>query len=191
MKGLPKLMAKDQYEKYTACGYWIIRRSHRFWSGGFTNQTIEQVIMRMLKVCGGLIHGHGLTKSTQAKVVKAVPQTVPVCDSFESFCGVHSQTSDQQADLWATTTSRDGRDSVIFCNYFTSHAPFAYGGHYYDSLVNTATGTVISKCSSANCAVELGIETAAHLTGQKYSNVKLERNDFVKSTEAATITATV
>lgn len=48
MKTLNALMAPDQYRKYTFNGFWTIRRSDRFWSGGFTDQTIEQVLMRML-----------------------------------------------------------------------------------------------------------------------------------------------
>ena len=158
MKDVPKIMAKDQYEKNTACGYWTIRRSHRFWYGGFTDQTIEQVLMRMFKVRGGLAHGRGITTSTQAKVVHSLPQTIPVCDSLESFCGEHSQTSDQHSDLWATSTTRDGRHIVTFCNYCT------YGGDYHDGLVSISTGVVAAKCSSADCAVELGIEAAARLT---------------------------
>lgn len=191
MKELPKIMAKDQYEKYTACGYWTIRRSHRFWSGGFTDQTIEQVLMRMLKVRGGLAHGRGITTSTQAKFVHALPQTVPVCDSLESFCGLHSQTSDQHSDLRATTTTRDSRHFLTFCNYFTSHSPFAYGGDYRDCLVSISTGAVAPKCCNADSAVELGIQAAASLTGQNYSDVKLKRNDRIISIGAATNTATV
>ena len=79
MKDVPKIMTKDQCEKYTACEYWNIRRSQRFWSGGFTDQTIEQVLMQMLKVRGGLAHVRDIT---QAKVVHSLPQTVPVCDSL-------------------------------------------------------------------------------------------------------------
>ena len=64
--------------RYTSCGYWPIRRNHRFWSGGFTDQTIEHaVLMRMLKSRGGLAHGRGINPAhgrginpgTQAKLV--------------------------------------------------------------------------------------------------------------------------
>ena len=128
----------------------------------------------MLKVRGGLAHGRGITTSTQTNVVHSLRQTVPVCDSLQSFYSVHSQTSDQHSDLWAITTTRDGRNIVTFCNYFTSHPPFGYGVDYHDGLVSISTGVVAPKCSSADCAVELGIETAARLTGQNYFDVKLK-----------------
>ena len=46
---------------------FTIRREDEFWSGNFTDQTIEQFLMRMLKVSGGLAHGRGITDSTQTK----------------------------------------------------------------------------------------------------------------------------
>ena len=147
--------------------------------------------MQMLKVHGGLAHGCGITMSTQAKVINALPQTVPICDSLELFCGVHSGTSDQHTDLRATATARDSRDAVTFCNYFTSHPPFAYGGKCCDNLINIATRVVIPKCSNADCAVDLAIEAAARLTEQSYSDAKLKRNDRVKSIGAATYTTTL
>ena len=54
MQELSDIMNPQQYVKYTSDGYWTIRRSHRFWSGGFSDQTIEQVLMRMLKTIGVL-----------------------------------------------------------------------------------------------------------------------------------------
>lgn len=50
MKKLSQIMDDDQFAKYPSEGYWTIRRSNRFWSGNFTDQTIEQVLMRMSKV---------------------------------------------------------------------------------------------------------------------------------------------
>ena len=58
-------------------------------------------------------------------------------------------------------------------------------------MVSISTGVVDPECSSADCAVELGIEAAARLTGQNYSDVKLKRNVRVISIGAATNTATV
>ena len=53
MKNL-KTLTPDQYQKYISNGFWTVQRSEMFWSGGFTDQTIEQVLMRMLKARGKL-----------------------------------------------------------------------------------------------------------------------------------------
>ena len=73
MKNLNTIMGWDQFAKYTSDGYWTIRRSNRFWSGNFTDQTIEQVLMRMVKSKGGLAHGRGVTASTQYIMVHIIP----------------------------------------------------------------------------------------------------------------------
>lgn len=65
MKQLPHILSEEQFQKYTSEGYWTMRRSNRFLSGNFTDQTIEQVLMRMVKTRGGHAHGSGVTASTQ------------------------------------------------------------------------------------------------------------------------------
>ena len=40
MKDLPNIMRPDQYQQFTTEGFFTIRRSHRFWSGNFSDQTI-------------------------------------------------------------------------------------------------------------------------------------------------------
>ena len=49
MNQLKTKMNIEDFTKYTSQGYWTIRRSNRFRSGNFTDQTIEQVLVRMLK----------------------------------------------------------------------------------------------------------------------------------------------
>ena len=53
MKKLPEIMTEAQFRTFTEDGYFTIRRKDEFWAGNFTNQTIEQVLMRMLKAPDG------------------------------------------------------------------------------------------------------------------------------------------
>ncbi|CAH1100906.1 unnamed protein product [Psylliodes chrysocephalus] len=62
-------MPKEEYDKFVASGYFTIRRTSKFWSGIWTDLTIEQVLMRSMKVEGGLTRGRGLTHSTIARWV--------------------------------------------------------------------------------------------------------------------------
>ncbi|MES9880176.1 MAG: hypothetical protein ABW185_04765 [Sedimenticola sp.] len=191
MKKLSTIMSDVQYDQYARSGYWTIRRSDRFWSGIFTDQTIEQVLMRMLKTRGGLNHGRGITSSTQSKMVHVMPQTVPVCESLENFCGIETQTSDQHSDLRATTTARDGQHYDLFRNWFDDHSPFSYAGEHCDSLVSVSTGIVAPKSANADRAFEIGRESAEHLTGDNYADAKLKRKDRVISIGTASNGVTV
>ena len=139
MKKLPQIMSEAEFAKYTSRGYWTIRRSHRFWSGIFIDQTIEQTLMRMLKTRGGLAHGRGITPSTQSKMVCILPQITLLCASLESFCGTHVSTTDQHTDLRPTATARDGEHFIKFSSYLSTHSPFSYTGEYATKLVNIAT----------------------------------------------------
>ena len=71
MRDLPNIMSEDQYKAYIQQSYYTIRRSHRFWSGIFTDQTIEQTLMRSINAPGGLSHGRDLTESIQASFIHA------------------------------------------------------------------------------------------------------------------------
>ncbi|KAK3895921.1 hypothetical protein Pcinc_000394 [Petrolisthes cinctipes] len=49
MNSIEQVMASEEYKLFTAKGYFTIRRGSEFWSGNFSDQTIEQFLMRMLK----------------------------------------------------------------------------------------------------------------------------------------------
>ncbi len=42
MEGLSNIMSDEQYRDFTDGGYFTIRRTEKFWSGNFSDQTIEQ-----------------------------------------------------------------------------------------------------------------------------------------------------
>ena len=95
MNSIQQVMPPEEYTLFSSKGYFTIRRVNEFWSGNFSDQTIEQFLMRMLKTSGGMTHGRGITDSTLTKWVHALPYCVPVCDALEKFTGVHSTTSEQ------------------------------------------------------------------------------------------------
>ena len=181
MKELPNIMDETTYNKYTTYGYWTLRRSHMFWSGIFTDQTIEQVLMRMLKTHGGLAHGRGITSSTQSRMVNVLSQTVRVCETLENFCGVHTHTSDQHKDMRTTATARDGQHFLMFKDFMSQHSPFAYIGVNHNRLVSITTGAVAPQQANADSAFEVGNDAAARLTGLNYADATLRRNDKVTS----------
>ena len=132
----------------------------------------------MLKARGGLAGGRGLISSTRSRFIHVLPKTVPMCDSLESFCDVHSQT-DQHTDLRETTITRDNVHQKIFRNFFISHSPFAYDGAKHDKLISIASGIVAPKYANVDRAIEIGEASASRLTGQNYSDVKMKRKERV------------
>lgn len=60
-----KKLNPEEYERFVNQGFFTVRRSDNFWSGIWTDLCIEQDLMRMIKVVGGLIGRH-FTESTIA-----------------------------------------------------------------------------------------------------------------------------
>ena len=61
MGNLAQHMPQAEYKQFPEKGYFTIRRTERFWGGNFSDQTIEQGLMRLLKTSGGMTHGRGIT----------------------------------------------------------------------------------------------------------------------------------
>ena len=97
MCSLHDVMDKNEFQAYTEKGFFTTRRSDRFWSGVWSDMTIEQVLMRAMKVSGGLTRGRGITESTLAKWVCALPLCIPLCTAVEEFAGSHTESSEQHS----------------------------------------------------------------------------------------------
>ena len=177
MESLDKCMPVDEYKLFTESGYFTIRRQDAFWAGNFSDQTIEQFLMRTLKTSGGMTHGRGITDSTLTKWVHALPRCAPICDALEQFTGVHTGTSEQHKDLRQSSQARDIKDRGIFEGWLHAHPPFA--GYEADRLVSVATGIVASESVNCDRAVEIGSKAASDMTGKKFTDVSLRRNDKV------------
>ena len=51
---IPHKMPVEEYKLFTEKMYFTIRRTDKFWDGIFSEQTIEQFLMRQLKSLGGM-----------------------------------------------------------------------------------------------------------------------------------------
>ena len=83
MRELEKKMSPEQFAKFAGRGFFTIRRADGFWSGNFTDQVIEQDLMRLVKTSGGLPHGRGITYNVLKKWDHAMPKCIPICDALE------------------------------------------------------------------------------------------------------------
>lgn len=92
-------MTIDEFKRFTKEGYFTIRRSEKYFSGIFTDQTIEQTTMRLAKSHEGLtVHGRGITDNVTAKWTMSMYSMMNICEQFEIFCDVYSQCSEHHID---------------------------------------------------------------------------------------------
>ena len=95
---LENIMDIVEYDKFCRQGFFTMRRSNRFWTGVWSDMTIEQVLMRAMKCSGGLTHGRGLTEAIIAKWILSMIAIMEVVNQMENFCDVSFSTSEQHVD---------------------------------------------------------------------------------------------
>ena len=118
MKKLPENMTEAQFRTFRGLVKIVILL------GLETLRTIQfKFLIRMLKASGGLAHGRGVTDSTQTRSVHVMPRCIPICSYLESFCGVHTKTSDQHNDIRACSTSQDVTVYTSVLGWFHEHSP--------------------------------------------------------------------
>ena len=146
--------------------------------------------MRAMKVSGGLTRGRGITESTLAKWVCALPLCIPLRTASEEFAGSHTESSEQHSkasdhqDLRPAQQARDQADLEQFIQGLEAHPPFS--GHYGCELVSLSTG--ITGDSSVTChnAKEVGQQLKQQMVGKSFADVKMNRKGKVKTLAAMT-----
>ena len=155
--------------------FFTIWRSDRFWSGVWSDMTIEQVLMCAMKVSGGLTQGRGITESTLAKWVCALPLCTPLCTAVEEFAGSHTESSEQHSkasdhqDLRPAQQARDQADLEQFIQWLEPHPPFS--GHYGGELVSLSTGVTGDSSVTCHNAKEVGQQLQKQMVGKSFADV--------------------
>ena len=72
-------------------GYHTVRRSERLWTGLWTDIVIEQVLMRSLKIRGGLTRGRGMTESVRQQWVYIMHACAAINDAMTRCQGGYMQ----------------------------------------------------------------------------------------------------
>ena len=184
MLELRNKMSTTDFENFTSKGYFTIRRSNRFWAGIFSDQTIEQWLMRQCKSPAGLTRGRGFTDSTASKFVHALPKCVHLCHALEIFAGAHSLSSEQHRNLSQSTQIRDLHDVQTFVNWLLDHNLFSCTRE--GLLMNIANGFIADASINCDNALNIGLAAINKMTGKCFFDLSLSRKDKVKSLAATT-----
>lgn len=186
MLELETRMTKEDYDKFVGNGYFTIRRTSKFWSGIWSDMIIEQVLMRSMKVEGGLTHGRGLTESSISRWVNTIPVTIHVISAVEKLTGISSVYSNQHVELRESRKNRDTSDSKKFLLWLKKHSPFECPS---DTLISISTGIKADKTVNCECAKVIGQASLNKFTGKTFDKAKFSRKDKVKN--MATMTKTI
>ena len=154
--------------------------------------TIEQVLMKMMKVQGGLTRGRGISKSTLVYFISALPPCIPLMEAIEEISGVSCATTDQHTvykqhkELKETRRRRDASDLSKFIDWLHVHNPFEIKNN--SNLMSVFTG--LSADDSINCdkAYKIGLRLQMEMVGENFADLTLKRSAKVRTLSSMTST---
>lgn len=168
-------MSPFEWEKFTKKGFFTIRLTDKFWSGLWTDLTIEQKLMRAVKTSGGLTgHGRGLGPGTIARFLKTAPVLSPYVEALEDFCGVRAESTEQHKELRDSRMKRDRLDLEKYLAWLSIHSPF--DDRPEDVLVSLATGLIGDSTVNCDLALERGADNMQSAAGVIYGNLHVRRS---------------
>ncbi|XP_015124417.1 uncharacterized protein LOC107046332 [Diachasma alloeum] len=142
--------------------------------------TIEQTIMRVIKVSGGLTTGRGVNKEgLLARWILGMPIAYEVMDALEIFCGVRGATSEQHTDWRPSNISRDNADYLRFIEWVSAHDHFTAADPA--KIMSIADGMCGGKEVNCDQAIEIGLNAMKTMVGVNAADLKLKRTIRVKS----------
>lgn len=175
MVDLKSTLTHEDYDRFVLKGFFTVRRSEKFWSGIWSDMTIEQTLMRSMKTVGGVSRGRGITDSVLVKWISSMPAIVEVSLQIEQFCGVTFVTTEQHVDARLSRIRRDDSDVLKFVDWFSSHDPFPIG----ESIMSISTGVIGDEKINCHQAYEIGMESIANIIGSNFKEIKFKRKNRV------------
>lgn len=139
LEELAEKMDQTEFENFTKNGFFTIRRTEDCGSGVGGDLAIEQGLMRLMKVSGGMV-GRGITENTLAEWIHSLPYCADICNNIEEFCGVRTVSSEQHVDLRESRQKRDAHDLTVMSEWLELHNPFAPRSS--DELIGLVTGNI-------------------------------------------------
>lgn len=182
MYALEEKMVPREYHMYVSKGFFTIRRSEKFWSGIWSDMTIEQTSMRSMKATGGLTRGRGITDSVLTKWILGMPIMQKVSEGLEAFTDVTSSSTEQHIDIRPSRIQRDNNDVVILSKWFSTYKPLAER----KELVSLGDGTVGLPETNCQQARAIGLMSMEQMIGNTYGNVKFSRKNRVQPLSSVT-----
>lgn len=164
MQDLKSRLTTLDYERFVTNGYFTIRRSNKFWSGIWSDMTIEQTLMRSMKSNGGLTHGRGITESTMKKWITTMTTMIDISQQIEQFCGVSFDTTEQHIDARTSRVSRDTNDVKKFLDWFTYHDSFPV----VENVMPISTGVIGDEKINCHLAYDIGNESMSIIIGSNF-----------------------
>ncbi|GBM57565.1 hypothetical protein AVEN_97673-1 [Araneus ventricosus] len=153
-----------EYEKLKKGGCFTIRRTEKFWFGIWSNQTIQQNLMKTTKSSSGLTRSPGITESVLIRWTLGMIHLLNICEEVEKYCNITSVTSEQHVDMRPSRIARGNENVYKLMQWFSQHIPFPIN-HVLMSISSGVVGTADVNCHLSH---ELGCEGISRIVGGNF-----------------------
>ncbi|GBM44484.1 hypothetical protein AVEN_15010-1 [Araneus ventricosus] len=150
-------------------------RTDKFWSGIWSDQTIEQTLMKTMKTSGGFTPDRGITESVLTRWTLGMIHLHNICEEVEKYCNITLVTSEQHVDMRPSRIARHNEDVVMLMQWFSQQIPFPIN----DVLMSINSGVVGTADVNCYLSHELGCEGISRNFGGNFGNGKFKRKDKV------------
>lgn len=160
-------------------GLFTIRRnSQRFWSGTWSDMTIEQCLMRAGKTQGGLIN---ITHrdSARTKWLLSAHIVAQYTDALRVMTNTSTDDTDHHREVNPGRIRQDVDDLQTFVSFLRTHSPFKKAPE--DQLRNIATEVVAIDKVNVEEAIQIGQKIQSNLTGKSIGDVVMKKSDQVNT----------
>ncbi|GBP52266.1 hypothetical protein EVAR_9177_1 [Eumeta japonica] len=174
-------MAHSEYVTFTEKGLFTVRRTDKAWSGIWSDMTIEQTLMRVLKTgAQSATHGRSVSDSVLSRFVIDVGMSYAydVMDQLQSFAKSICASSDQHTDVTSARQKKDKEDVESFKSLFQVHGIF---DDRPGKLMSLSTGLVADSTVDCHKAVEKGLESISKMVGVDAVSYKCSKKNCVKT----------
>lgn len=171
-------MDPEEYERFTKGGCWTCQRTVKFFAGIFTDQTIEQTLMRILKIEGGLFK-RGVTDSVAFQWLQAFIYIKDVILGMERFTKVACEKSFQHKDASDSRIKIDNETFDKFVQFLEQFHPFCEDDS--DKIINVANGMTSDGVVNCHEAFKEGFKIMTSIADKQYDEVKLSKSNWVKT----------
>lgn len=164
-----KVDRPDVYEAFAA-GFYVVRRSDRYWAGLSTDLVIEQVLMRSLKT-----RGSGMNEKQRVTWLLSTPACSQTSFAMQDLVGVQCEHSEQNKDMSETRQKRDMKDTLVILKTLFSDGknPFLQ-----DSVLkNIMTGVNADESVDVDEARAKGEKILIMMVGQPVIMYSFKRKD--------------
>ena len=106
-------------------GKHCIRRSDRFWAGIFSDQIIEQCLMKNAQCRGGITRGRGVGEFQRVMWLLSAPVRAEINETIQRLTGTSYETSEQHKEIFSSRMHRDSDDSMKIASILLYHNVFS------------------------------------------------------------------